>query len=66
MPKSSIIKAFTIIGVALVSLNTSAQTKTGLHILKKHAIKSSGGWDYITVDAAEKRSTYRTVRRLIF
>ncbi|MCO5937140.1 YncE family protein [Mucilaginibacter sp. RB4R14] len=55
MPKSSIIKAFTIIGVALVSLNTSAQTKTGLHILKKHAIKSSGGWDYITVDAAEKK-----------
>lgn len=41
--------------VAIASLNVSGQTKTGLHILKKHSIKSSGGWDYVTVDAADKK-----------
>ncbi|MFA6084017.1 hypothetical protein [Mucilaginibacter sp.] len=41
--------------IAFVSLNASAQSKSGLRILKKHAIKSSGGWDYVTVDAAEKK-----------
>jgi YVTN family beta-propeller protein len=55
MLKFNIIKAFTFIGVAFISLNVSAQSKTGLHILKKHSIKSSGGWDYVTVDAADKK-----------
>ncbi|MBB5396469.1 YncE family protein [Mucilaginibacter sp. AK015] len=55
MLNSNIIKAFTLLGIALTSLNASAQTKTGLHILKKHSITSSGGWDYVTVDAAEKK-----------
>jgi YVTN family beta-propeller protein len=41
--------------LVIASLYTFAQTKTGLRILKKHAIKSSGGWDYVTVDAAEKK-----------
>lgn len=49
------LKAFGVLIITLVSLNASAQTKTGLHILKKHAINSGGGWDYITVDAADKK-----------
>lgn len=55
MLKSNITKALTLFGFALISLNASAQTKTGLHILKKHTIKSSGGWDYVTVDAVGKK-----------
>src|ERR1700754_3736818 len=34
---------------------TMAQTKTGFHVLKSFKIASSGGWDYITVDGANKR-----------
>lgn len=49
------LKVLGILAVVLVSLSVSAQTKTGLHILKKHSIKSSGGWDYVTVDAADKK-----------
>ncbi|TWR24157.1 YncE family protein [Mucilaginibacter achroorhodeus] len=55
MLKSNIAKAFSALGIVLTALGASAQNKTGLHILKKHPIKSSGGWDYITVDAAEKK-----------
>ncbi|OOQ57040.1 YncE family protein [Mucilaginibacter pedocola] len=40
---------------AIASLSASAQTKTGFRILKSHSIKSAGGWDYVTVDAAEKK-----------
>jgi YVTN family beta-propeller protein len=32
-----------------------AQQKSGLHITNSFPIKSSGGWDYITVDGAGKR-----------
>jgi YVTN family beta-propeller protein len=49
------LKALGVLVITLASLNISAQTKTGLHILKKHSIKSSGGWDYVTVDAADKK-----------
>jgi YVTN family beta-propeller protein len=49
------LKALGVLVITLASLNISAQTKTGLHILKKHLIKSSGGWDYVTVDAADKK-----------
>jgi YVTN family beta-propeller protein len=49
------LKALALFVIAFASLNTSAQTKTGLHILKKHPIKSGGGWDYVTVDAANKK-----------
>jgi YVTN family beta-propeller protein len=55
MLNSNITKTFTFLGVALISLNVSAQSKTGLHILKKHSIKSGGGWDYVTVDATDKK-----------
>jgi YVTN family beta-propeller protein len=37
------------------SLLASAQQKTGFHVLKDFPIASSGGWDYITVDGANKR-----------
>ncbi|MDB5030104.1 hypothetical protein, partial [Mucilaginibacter sp.] len=36
-------------------LYVSAQQKTDFHILKDIPIASSGGWDYITVDGANKR-----------
>jgi len=34
---------------------TSAQQKTGFHVLKDIKIASPGGWDYITVDGADKK-----------
>lgn len=49
------LKALVLLVIAFAALNTNAQTKTGLRILKKHPIKSSGGWDYVTVDAANKK-----------
>jgi YVTN family beta-propeller protein len=49
------LKAFALVVISFTALNAKAQTKTGLHILKKHTIKSSGGWDYVTVDAANKK-----------
>jgi YVTN family beta-propeller protein len=51
MKKKVLIAAFLLIA----SSGTFAQTKTGLHIVKKHAINSAGGWDYVTVDAADKK-----------
>lgn len=33
----------------------NAQSKTGFHVIKDMHIASSGGWDYITVDGANKR-----------
>ncbi|MDB4926424.1 YncE family protein [Mucilaginibacter sp.] len=36
-------------------LYVSAQQKTGFHIIKDISIGSTGGWDYITVDGANKR-----------
>jgi len=37
------------------SVSATAQQKSGLHITNRFPIKSSGGWDYITVDGASKR-----------
>jgi len=37
------------------SFSVSAQEKTGFHVINDFPIHSSGGWDYITVDAATKR-----------
>ncbi len=37
------------------ALNIHAQEKTGFHVIKDIPIASSGGWDYITVDGANKR-----------
>jgi YVTN family beta-propeller protein len=36
-------------------IHVFAQEKTGFHVLTDFPIKSSGGWDYITVDGAAKR-----------
>lgn len=44
-----------IAGGLLISAGAFAQAPTGFHILKRHSIKSAGGWDYVTVDAAEKK-----------
>jgi YVTN family beta-propeller protein len=44
-----------VFGLLLIQYNAIAQNKTGLHVLAKHAIKSNGGWDYVTVDAAGKK-----------
>ncbi len=41
--------------IAFSSLNAFSQKKTDFHIVKKYAIKSNGGWDYVTVDAVDKK-----------
>jgi YVTN family beta-propeller protein len=41
--------------LAASAFNALAQGKTGFHIIKDLPVKSSGGWDYITVDGANKR-----------
>src|SRR5476651_1675044 len=41
-------------GIAL-SISAFAQEKTGFHVIKDLPIASSGGWDYVTVDGADKR-----------
>ena len=49
-------KKIAVVGLLSSSgLVASAQQKTGFHIVAKHKIASSGGWDYITVDGAGKR-----------
>lgn len=49
------VKALLAIVIIFTALSVTAQNKTGFHILKKHAIKSDGGWDYLTVDAPNKK-----------
>jgi YVTN family beta-propeller protein len=49
------IRIFALLSISLTSISAFSQSKTGLHVIAKHAIKSSGGWDYITIDAAEKK-----------
>lgn len=41
--------------ISVSAITLHAQTKTGFHIIKDIPIGSSGGWDYITVDATAKR-----------
>ncbi len=44
--------------LALIATNpfaAAAQGKTGFHVIKDIPIGSAGGWDYITVDGANKR-----------
>ncbi len=38
-----------------IALSSQAQTKTGLHIIKKLPIGGTGGWDYLTVDGPGNR-----------
>jgi YVTN family beta-propeller protein len=44
-----------VLAAAALAGNAAAQQKTGLHITNEFAIKSPGGWDYITVDGEGKR-----------
>ena len=39
----------------ILTLQVHAQSKTGMHVIKDIPIASNGGWDYITVDGANKR-----------
>jgi YVTN family beta-propeller protein len=55
MANAQKLKGIILLIIVFSSLSGFSQNKTGLHILKKHAIKSTGGWDYITVDATEKK-----------
>jgi YVTN family beta-propeller protein len=55
MVHSKTIKGLAVVALTIASLNTFAQTKTGFHVLKSHSIKSPGGWDYVTVDAENKK-----------
>lgn len=49
-------KLFALLGaIAITATNTIAQQRTGFHLIKDIPIGSSGGWDYITVDGADKR-----------
>lgn len=41
--------------ISTLPFSTIAQQKTGFHVTNQFKIPSSGGWDYITVDGAEKR-----------
>ena len=51
-----IIMAMLVPGMALCfAFPAKAQQKTGFHVINKHKIASSGGWDYITADGATKR-----------
>lgn len=52
------IKSLGLLALSMAMANTNplfAQTKTGLRVLTKFPIHSSGGWDYITVDGAAKK-----------
>jgi YVTN family beta-propeller protein len=54
----SIIKSLLVVlpGIFVsIPVCTSAQEKTGFHVLADFPIHSSGGWDYITVDGATNR-----------
>jgi YVTN family beta-propeller protein len=55
MKHTSKLKGLIFLTITFFSLNAFSQNKSGLHIIKKYAIKSSGGWDYVTVDAAGKK-----------
>lgn len=48
-------QAFTFSAILFISFHAAAQQKTGFHVLKDIPVASTGGWDYITVDGANKR-----------
>jgi YVTN family beta-propeller protein len=53
--KTMLVLAISSCTCIMYPLTMKAQQKTGFHILKKHNIASSGGWDYITVDSQNKK-----------
>jgi YVTN family beta-propeller protein len=52
--KNLLVSAFIILMITN-AFHAVAQTKTGFHVLKDIKIGSTGGWDYIIVDGANKR-----------
>jgi len=50
-----IVKPISILAILALALTAQAQTKTGLHIVKKLPISGTGGWDYLTVDGPGNR-----------
>ena len=44
------LKWLTSVALVFVACGAYAQSTSGMHIVKTHAIHSNGGWDYITVD----------------
>ena len=48
------LQIFALLFACAFSIGAHAQ-KTGLHIIKKYAIGSPGGWDYVSVDAVDKK-----------
>jgi len=50
-----ILKPISVLAILACTLTTQAQTKTGLHIVKKLPVGGTGGWDYITVDGPGNR-----------
>ncbi|QEC76220.1 YncE family protein [Mucilaginibacter ginsenosidivorax] len=57
MKSAKLIPALAFMAILIMAkpIYTQAQQKTGFHMLKSFPIKSPGGWDYITVDGANKR-----------
>ncbi|MDB5022091.1 MAG: hypothetical protein JWQ28_3218 [Pedobacter sp.] len=53
--KTMLVLAISACMCIMYPLTMNAQQKTGFHILKKHKIGGTGGWDYITVDSQNKR-----------
>ncbi|GAB2971696.1 hypothetical protein GCM10027049_01600 [Mucilaginibacter puniceus] len=49
------LKPLSTIALLAIALTSQAQTKTGLHIIKKLPMGGSGGWDYLTVDGPGNR-----------
>jgi YVTN family beta-propeller protein len=55
MKRSSLFPIVVFVATIALSFPTMAQQKTGFHVIKDIPVASSGGWDYIMVDGAEKR-----------
>ena len=57
MKKLNVVALLAIVAgtTALLPQQSKAQSKTGFHVLKKLKIGGSGGWDYVTVDGADKK-----------
>lgn len=53
--KTMLVLALSACTCLMYSFQSKAQQKTGFHIINKHKIGGSGGWDYITVDSHNKK-----------
>jgi YVTN family beta-propeller protein len=53
--KAMLVSAISACMCMIYPLTTQAQQKTGFHVIHKHKIGGTGGWDYITVDSENKK-----------